>query len=83
MLPSHAKFKGPNVSNVIAPTNSNTIENLVNAARLMPKSTHLDWKPRKTNCAPIHSNALTARATIKLIPTNVHFGDINSTENST
>ena len=83
MPPSHAEFKGPNVSNVMAPTNLNTTENLVGAARLTPKSTHLDWKLRKTNHARIHSNALTARVTIKLIPTSVCFGDINSTENGT
>jgi len=83
MLPSHAEFKGPNASNVMVPTNPNTTENLVGAARLMPKSTHLDWKPRKANCTSIHSNALTARATIKPIPTNVHFGDIDSIENGT
>jgi len=81
MPPSHAEFKGPNASNVMVPTNLNTTENSVGA--LTPKSTHLDWKPRKVNRAPIHSNALTARATIKLIPTNVHFGDIDSTENGT
>ena len=83
MPPSHAEFKGPNASNVMVPTNPNTTENSVGAARLMPKSTHLDWKPRKANHAPICSNALTARATIKLIPTNVRFGDIDSTENGT
>jgi len=83
MPPSHAEFKGPNASNVMVPTNPNTTENLVGAARLTPKSTHLDWKPRKANCAPIRSNALTARVTIKPIPTNVRFGDIDSTENGT
>ena len=81
MPPSHAEFKGLNASNVMVPTNLNTTENLVSTARLTPKSTYLDWKPRKVNPAPICSNALTAKVTIKPIPTNVRFGDINSTEN--
>jgi len=83
MPPSYAEFKRLNTSNVIVPTNPNTIENLVSTARLTPKSTYLDWKPRKANPATICSNALTARVTIKPIPTNVRFGDINLTENGT
>ena len=67
----------------MAPINPNTIENSVGVARQTAKLTLLDWKPRKANHAPIHSNVLTARVTIKPIPINVYFGDTNSTENST
>jgi len=75
--------KVPNASNAMVLTNLNTIENSVGVARQMPRSTCQDWKPRRVNHAPTHSNVLTAGATTKLALTNVCFGDTNSIGNST
>jgi len=73
----------PNASNAMVLTNLNTIENLVGVARQIPRSTHQDWKPRRANHAPTHSNVLTVGATTKLTPTNVRFGDTDSIGNAT
>jgi len=47
------------------------------------KINHQDWKPRRVNHAPTHSNVLTAGATTKPTPTSVHFGDTDSIGNGT
>ena len=73
----------PNTSNATLLTNLITIENLVGVTRQIPRSTRQDWKPRRVNHAPTHSNILTAGATTKLTPTNVCFGDTDSIENGT
>ena len=72
-----------NASNAIVLTNPITIENSVGVAKQTPRSTCQDWKPRRVNHAPTHSNVLTAGVTTKLTPTSVHFGDTNSIGNGT
>ena len=62
--------------------NQNTIANLDSVIKPMPSQIPLGWKPRKANHAHIHSNAQTAEEIIRQTPTNVHFGDTNSTESS-
>ena len=79
----HAGSKVPSVSNVMVPTDLNTIENSVGVARQTPRSTRLGLKLRRGNHALTISNALTARATIKPIPISVCFGGTDSTENNT
>ena len=79
----HVESKVPNASNTTVLTNLITIENSVGVARQMPRSTRQDWKPRRVNHAPTHSNVLTAGATTKPTPTSVYFGDTNSMGNST
>jgi len=79
----HVESKVPNASNAMVLTNPITIENSVGVARQTSRSTHQDWKPRRVNHAPTHSNVLTAGATTKLTPTSVRFGDTNSIENGT
>jgi len=73
----------PNASNATVLTNLITIENSVGVARQMPRSTCQDWKPRRVNHAPTHSNVLTAEATTKPTPTSVCFGDTDSIGNGT
>jgi len=75
--------KVPNASNAIVLTNPNTIENLVGVARQTPRSTHQDWKPRRVNHTPTHSNVLTAVVTTKPTPTNVCFGNTDLIGNGT
>jgi len=53
----HAEFKEPSVSNAMARTSWNTIENLDGAARLMTRSIYQDWKLKKGNLAPTRSSA--------------------------
>jgi len=72
-----------NASNATVLTNLITIENSVGVVRQTPRSTHQDWKPRRVNHAPTHSNVLTAEVTTKPTPTSVCFGDTDSIENST
>ena len=79
----HTGSKVPSASNVMVPTDLNTIENSVGVARQMPRSTCLGLKSRRVNHALTLSNALTARAIIKLIQISVHFGGTDLTENST
>ena len=78
---SHAEYKEQSVSNAMAPTSPNTTENLVDAAKLILKLTHLDWKLKRASYAPIHSNVPTAKETTKPTPTPACFGDITSIEN--
>ena len=78
MLPCYAEFREQNASNVIALTSRNIIESSVGVVRLTTKLILLDLKPRRTNLALIHSSAPIVKETIQLIPSSVHFGDINS-----
>ena len=75
--------KVPNASNATVLTNLITIKNSVGVARQMPRSTRQDWKPRRMNHAPTHSNVLTAGVTTKPTPTSVCFGDTDLIKNST
>ena len=75
--------KMPNVSNATVLTNLITIENSVSVTRQIPRSTYQDWKPRRVNHAPTHSNVLTAGVTTKPTLTSVCFGDTDSIENGT
>ena len=79
----HAGSKVPSVSNIMVHTNPNTTENSAGVARRMPKSTYLNWKPRKINHALIRSNVPTTRETIKPILISVPFGGSISIENGT
>jgi len=72
-----------NASNAMVLTNPITIENSVGVAKQMPRSTCQDWKSRRVNHAPTHSNVLTAGVTIKPTPTSICFGDTNSIGNGT
>ena len=47
----HAESKGQNASSTRVPTNSNTIDTLLGAARQMRKQIPQDWKQRKENYA--------------------------------
>ena len=69
------------MSNAMDHTNWNIIENLVDAARLMPKSIRQDWKQKKENHVPTHSSAPTVEETILPTLINVHFGVISSIGN--
>ena len=69
------------MSNAMDHTNWNIIENLVDAARLMPKSICQDWKQKKENHVPTHSSASTVEETILPTLINVHFGIISSIGN--
>ena len=79
----HAGFKKPSVSNTMARTSRNTIENLDGAARLTTRSIHQDWKLKKENCAPTHSSARTVVETTLPTPINARFGTTGSTGSST
>ena len=78
--PFHVESKMPNVSNVIARISLSIIANSDGAAKLMPRRTPLDWKPRKANPARIHSSARTTEVNTRWTQTDVHFGGIDSTE---
>jgi len=73
-----AGFKEPSVSNAMAQTSWNTIENLDGAARLTTRSIHQDWKLKKENLAPTHSSAQTVMETTLPTPINAHFGTTGS-----
>jgi len=78
-----AGLKEPSVSNAIACTSWNTIENLDGATRLMTRSIHQDWKQKKGNLAPTCSSARTVVETILPTPINAHFGATGSTGSGT
>jgi len=76
-------FKEPSVSNAIAYTSRNTIENLDGAVRLTTRSIHQDWKLKKGNLAPTRSSAQTVVETTLPTPINAHFGATGSIGSST
>lgn len=78
MLLSHAEFKEPNVSNVMAPTNLNITDISLGVIKLMKKQTHLDSKQRRAWFALIPSDASIIKVIIKQTPIYVPFGDIVS-----
>jgi len=78
-----AGFKEPSVSNAIAHTSRNTIENLDGAARLTTRSIHQDWKLKKGNHAPTCSSARTVVETTLPTPINACFGTTGSTGSRT
>ena len=79
----HAGFKELSMSNVMACTSQNTIENLDGAARLTTRSIHQDWKLKKGNLAPTRSSARTVMETILPTPINACFGATGSTGSGT
>jgi len=83
MLLFCAGLKEPSVSNIMAHTSRNTIENLDGAARLMTRSIHQDWKLKKRNPAPTCSSARTAMETTLPTPINACFGATASTGSGT
>ena len=61
----HAESKGQNASSTRVPTNSNTIDTLLGAAKLMKKQILPDLKLRKANYAYTLSSAQTAEVIIR------------------
>ena len=70
---SHARSKKPNMPSVIAPTNPNTIDTLLDTVKQIVRSTLLDWKPSRVNYAPTHLNVLTAKVIIRWTLTSIFF----------
>ena len=81
MQPSHAEFKVPNASNVMALTSLRTTTNLGGAVRLMRRQIYHALKQRRVNPTLTPSSAPIVGVTIKQISTNVPSGDTTSTEN--
>jgi len=65
MRPSHAEFKVPNASNVMALTSLRTTVNLGGAVRPMRRQNHCASKQRRANPALTPSSAPIVGVTIK------------------
>ena len=76
---SCTEYRAPNVSSVTALTSQRTTENSDSAAKQTIRSTFRDWKQRKENSAPTHSNAWTTMVVIKLTQMHAPSGDTIST----
>ena len=72
---SCAEYRALNASSVMVLTSQRTTENSDGAAKQTTRSTLQDWKQRKENPAPTHSNAWTAMVIIKLTQMHAPSGD--------
>jgi len=68
---SHAEFKKQNVSNVMGPTNLNTTDITLDAAKIIVRPTLQGWKLNRVNYTLIPSNVLTAKRITRLTLTFV------------
>jgi len=76
-----AEFKNLSTSNTMVCINLKTTINLVGAAKLMKRPTHLTSKLKKANCAHMSLSVLIAMVITRQILIYVCSGNIGSTKN--